>query len=87
MACNVELRKELKPYPRTCADCRLGPCAKGYRKNGGHELPSSLPALLYVVRNEQTQKIVVTSSEAEAEKLADLINGKWEEAPVVSIPR
>lgn len=28
MACNNELRENNKPYPRTCADCKLGPCHK-----------------------------------------------------------
>lgn len=26
MACNEQLRAEGLPYPRTCADCKLGPC-------------------------------------------------------------
>lgn len=26
MTCQQELRKQKKPYPRTCADCGLGPC-------------------------------------------------------------
>lgn len=26
MTCNEILRREGKPYPRTCADCGLGPC-------------------------------------------------------------
>lgn len=28
MACNKDLQAEGKVYPRTCADCALGPCTK-----------------------------------------------------------
>lgn len=87
MACNVELRKEGKSYPRTCADCRLSPCAKGHAKSGGYEVPSAMPASVFVVRNDETGKTVVTRSECEAEAMAELIGGKLEEVPVISIPR
>jgi hypothetical protein len=28
MACNHDLQAEGRPYPRTCADCGIGPCKK-----------------------------------------------------------
>lgn len=28
MACNEDLKKEGKPYPRTCQDCGIGKCTK-----------------------------------------------------------
>jgi len=28
MACNKDLQADNQPYPRTCADCGLGPCKK-----------------------------------------------------------
>lgn len=87
MACNVELRANGKSYPRTCADCKLAPCTKGHNKSGGYEVPSALPASLFLVRNDKTEKMVITRSEAEAEAMAELLDGKHEEVPVVSIPR
>lgn len=84
MSCNEELKANGKAYPRTCEDCRLGPCKKGYSMKPG--VPSALPPSVFVVRNDETEKTVVTSTEAEAEKLAELIGGKWDEAPCVSIP-
>lgn len=29
MACNKDLQKDGKAYPRTCEDCGLGPCKRG----------------------------------------------------------
>ena len=40
MACNEDLKKENRPYPRTCADCGLGPCKKYPETN---ILPSNKP--------------------------------------------
>lgn len=34
MACNQDLQRANQPYPRTCADCGLGPCKKYPRTTG-----------------------------------------------------
>jgi len=85
MACNVELQKAGSSYPRTCADCKLGPCVKGYSKGQGNKIPSCLPASAFLVRNDKTDKMVIVSSQAEAEKFAELLDGQWAEVPCVSI--
>jgi hypothetical protein len=59
----------------------------GYVKNAGYEVPSALPASLFLVRNDETGKMVITRSEAEANAMAELLDGEHEEVPVVSIPR
>lgn len=47
MTCQQQLRAEGKPYPRTCADCGLGPCyAPTILAAPHHCAPADIDALL-----------------------------------------
>ena len=71
MACNEDLKKEGKPYPRTCADCFLGPCKK-------YELAPAVGSKIWVLMPDYgceglREPVAAFRTEAEAKSALELL--------------
>jgi hypothetical protein len=54
--CNQVLKEQNKPYPRTCAQCRLGPC---------RERPSAAEAIAEIERLTETLRLIAVQPDPE----------------------
>lgn len=72
MACNKDLEREGKPYPRTCKDCGWGTCVK-------YALAPAVGAKIWVLMPDYgyeglREPVAAFRTEAEANSALELLN-------------